>query len=207
MSLTYKDTWNAQLLLILWTNNFHSSLAFSSGLQDGWCSSPQKIGHPGFRQQKDVVGSKCSSLRKAKAFPKAPSRLLLTTHWPQLGHKAASTFKGGWAANYFALPDSSWLRLGRRGLGMGIGLANQWALPQMQCCDWPGLIHTPTSKAGVDSSPAQDQWTEHDRGKLGAINIKGIINASQTRVKAVCYYLCLRLLWDLASPEGHSIYH
>lgn len=158
---------------------------------------PAQIGHPGFRQQKDVMHSKCPSLRRTKAFPQAPSRLLLTTHWPQLGHKAASTFKRGWAANYFALPDSSW-----PGWEEG-GWDGNWVSQSMGSARPDSYA---SKKLGWTLLP-EDQWTERDRGKSGTRNIKGVINASQTRVKAVHYDLCLSFLCDLASPEGHSIHH
>lgn len=55
--------------------------------------------HTASRGEKGALSSSCLSLGAENPFPESPSRLLLTVHWPELGHmslpKPESTQRGG----------------------------------------------------------------------------------------------------------------
>ena len=90
--------------MIQWTDILYSSLAFSSLLQDGSCSS--KKSHPGSRQEKGCYRQQTSLVEGSESFPKITQQTSVHDSLIITGLQGYPTLKQGWKANHFALPDS-----------------------------------------------------------------------------------------------------
>lgn len=72
---------------------------------------------------------------------------------------------------------------------MGVGLADQRRLPQMQCSDWPGLVHMSTSEALIDSAFPQSHGLKLVEEKWMPVNKRKIDARDSTNKRCPLHFM------------------